>query len=154
MGFFPMEDVPKAVVARVSTVNARNEPNCTPVWPVFDGKKIYFATDPSTQKLKNLKRNPGIAITFDDYDKKDWSKTFGIMFKGSAQILEKGEEYMHAYRLLMDKYPEYREDPWQEGEVPIIAVSPDKVARWGFEYDENNEKEDASKSEKFRPVNL
>lgn len=79
MGFFPIEDVPKAVVARVSTVNARNEPNCTPVWPVFDGKKVYFATDPGTQKLKNLRRNPGIAVTFDDYDKKDWSKTFGIV---------------------------------------------------------------------------
>ena len=153
MGLFPLVLVPKAIVSRVATVNEKNEPNCTPVWSVFDGKKIYFATDPGTQKLYNLKRNRNIAIAYDDYDKKNWKKVSGVMFRGTAKVLKKGEEYMHAYKLLQRKYPEYREEPWEEGEVPIIAITPKRMYRWGYRYDtRSRDYVEITKDGRFKPL--
>ena len=74
------------------------------------------------------------------------------MFKGTARILRRGEEYMYAYGLLKKKYPEDGEKPWDEGEIPIIAVSPKRIFWWGYRYDRRNrDYVEIAKDGKFTP---
>ena len=47
-------------VARVATATKSGNPRVRPVWPVFDGKNIYFATDPGTVKLKHINKNSAV----------------------------------------------------------------------------------------------
>jgi nitroimidazol reductase NimA-like FMN-containing flavoprotein (pyridoxamine 5'-phosphate oxidase superfamily) len=103
-----------------------------PVWHVYDGENIYFATDPGTVKLKHIKANPKVSIVFDDYGRANWSNLRGIRIQGTAKVLIRGEEYRHAHALLKDKYPEYRtkEGGWGEGEIPIIKIVPQSFGKW------------------------
>ena len=119
-------------VCRLATATETCAPMVRPVWPVFDGKNIYIATDPGTVKLKQINRNPHVSVAFDDYDRANWVNLKGIRIQGTAEILWKGEEYRHSHALLKAKYPEYRtkEGGWKEGEVPIIKITPQSVRKW------------------------
>lgn len=124
--------VQKLPVSRVATSTVTGNPRVRPVWHVYDGKNIYFATDPGTVKLRHIKKNPRVSIIFDDYDRTNWSNLRGIRFQGDAKILNGGADYRHAHALLKEKYPEYRtkEGGWEEGEVPIIKISPRSFGKW------------------------
>ncbi len=119
-------------VCRLATVTKNCEPVVRPVWPVFDGKTVYIATDPETPKLEHLKANPKVSVVFDDYDRNNWSNLRGIRVQGEAVILWEGKEYRQAHTLLKNKYPEYRteEGGWKEGELPIIRITPKSIAKW------------------------
>ncbi len=119
-------------VARIATATKKGNPRVRPVWPVFDRKHIYFATDPGTVKLRHIKENPDVSIVFDDYDRQDWSNLKGIRIQGTAKILDGGDEYRHAHALLKEKYPEYRtkEGGWEYGEIPIIKITPKSFGKW------------------------
>jgi len=127
-----IEFVEKLPVCRLATVTKNCRPMVRPVWPAYDGKNIYIATDLDTPKLKQIEANPEVSLVFDDYDRNEWTSLCGIRFQGSASILTKGEEYRHAHTLLKEKYPEYRtkEGGWKEGEVPIIKIVPTNVRKW------------------------
>jgi len=119
-------------VARVATATKSGNPRVRPVWPVFDGKNIYFATDPGNVKLKHIKENSTVSIVFDDYDRDNWSNLKGIRIQGTAKILNGGDEYKHAHALLKEKYPEYRtaEGGWAYGEIPIVKIVPRSFGKW------------------------
>ncbi len=119
-------------VARFATVTKSGAPVTRPVWPVFDGKNVYVASDPGTAKLRHIAKNPKVSIVFDDYDRTNWSNLRGIIIQGIAEVFWKGEEYRYAHALLKEKYPEYRteEGGWKEGEVAIIKIVPQHVIKW------------------------
>ena len=119
-------------VARVATATKSGNPRVRPVWPVFDGKNIYFATDPGTVKLKHINKNSAVSIVFDDYDRDNWSNLKGIRIQGTAKILNGGDEYKHAHALLKEKYPEYRtaEGGWAYGEISIVKIAPRSFGKW------------------------
>jgi nitroimidazol reductase NimA-like FMN-containing flavoprotein (pyridoxamine 5'-phosphate oxidase superfamily) len=121
-------------VCRVATSTKDCIPVVRPVWHIFDGKNIYFATDPGLPKLKHIEANPNVSVVFDDYDRNDWTKIKGILIRGKAEVLWKDEEYKHAHRLLKEKYPEYRTEQggWEEGETPIVKVEPLHASKWVY----------------------
>jgi general stress protein 26 len=80
-------------VCRVATSAMDCAPMVRPVWPVFDGKTVYFATDFGTPKLKQIEQNPKVSVIFDDYDRNNWTNLLGIRVQGEASVLLKGEEY-------------------------------------------------------------
>jgi general stress protein 26 len=127
-----IEFMQKIPVCRLATVANNCAPIVRPVWPVFDGKNVYIATDFGTAKLKQIEANPKVSVVFDDYDRENWISLRGIRVQGTASVLIKGEDYNHAHTLLKEKYPEYRseEGVWEEGEVPIIKIAPQSVAKW------------------------
>lgn len=119
-------------VARFATITDSGIPITIPVWPVFDGKNIFVASDPGTAKLRHIKKNSKVSIVFDDYDKSNWSNLRGILIRGVAEVFWKGEEYRYAHKLLKEKYSEYRTEKggWKEGEVAIIKITPQRVIKW------------------------
>jgi nitroimidazol reductase NimA-like FMN-containing flavoprotein (pyridoxamine 5'-phosphate oxidase superfamily) len=119
-------------VGRLATATEECEPIVRPIWPVFDGVFIYFASDPDTPKLEQIEANPQVSLVFDDYDPKNWSNIKGIRIQGEAELLWNGEEYRYAHSMLKEKYPEYRTEDggWKEGELPIIKITPTSFAKW------------------------
>jgi nitroimidazol reductase NimA-like FMN-containing flavoprotein (pyridoxamine 5'-phosphate oxidase superfamily) len=123
-----IQDLP---VSHLATVTEACAPMVRPVWHVFDGKTIYFASD-QTPKLKHITTHPNVSIVFDAYDPNNWENLRGIRFEGNAEILWTGQEYRHAHELLKSKYLEYRtvDGGWREGEIPIIKIVPAHVWKW------------------------
>jgi len=119
-------------VSRIATSTKNGNPRVRPIWHIYDGNNVYFASDPGTVKLRHIKQNPNVSIVFDDYDRTNWSNLRGIRVQGTAKILYKGKKYRHAHGLLKDKYPEYRttQGGWKEGEIPIIKITLKSFGKW------------------------
>ncbi|MCX8072286.1 MAG: pyridoxamine 5'-phosphate oxidase family protein [Candidatus Binatia bacterium] len=119
-------------VARVATVGEGGEPHNVPVCTAAIGGKLYFASEASARKVRNIRRNPRVALVFDEYDE-DWTKLRGLMLVGKATVIEKGATFHRARLALYRKYRQYRKmEPIEEGESVIIAVTPEKSFAWGL----------------------
>ena len=122
-----------ARVCRVATYDGGGRPHCVPVCPVFEGKLIYFASDKTAKKLKNLKRNPALALAFDDYSE-SWSGIRGVMIQGKGKIIEKGPRFRKTRRLLYAKFPQYeQESPIAERDSAVVEVTPKHAFSWGLD---------------------
>lgn len=126
--------IKRARVMRLATITREGFPHLVPLCHVFDGENIYFATDYGTKKVENIKNNPRVAALFDEY-KEPWSRLKGIMIQGRAEILESGDEFRKAARLLKRKFKYYEREPYgpiEEGEVLIVKIVPERAVSWGF----------------------
>ncbi len=58
----------KRSFAHVATLGPNGEPQSTPVWIDWDGTHLKFSQTKSRQKVRNLKRDPRIAVSVHDPD--------------------------------------------------------------------------------------
>jgi nitroimidazol reductase NimA-like FMN-containing flavoprotein (pyridoxamine 5'-phosphate oxidase superfamily) len=112
-------------LCRFATASKEGIPHVVPVIYAMDGEDVIIAIDYSTKKLKNLRENKEVALVVDDYNPND-----GIMVQGSCRILERGKEYLRLQQILYKRFEYYRNNPWKEGESPIIKVHPRKAVSW------------------------
>jgi nitroimidazol reductase NimA-like FMN-containing flavoprotein (pyridoxamine 5'-phosphate oxidase superfamily) len=124
-------------VCRIATVSMEKDeaiPHVTPVVFMLDDakKSVLVVVDYGTKKLANLRRNPNVSLVVDDYNR---SGNAAVVLWGRAEILEKGEEYRRLLKMLFQRFDFYRQNPWKEGEAPIIRISPSKTVSWGITQD-------------------
>jgi PPOX class probable F420-dependent enzyme len=80
----------KPRTAKLATVRANGAPHVAPVWVALDGDEIVFTTDESTVKGKALRRDPRVAVSFDDED-----PPFSfVAVEGEASISEDADELL------------------------------------------------------------
>ena len=100
--------------------------------PGPDGK-IYFATGAGATKLRNLKANPRVALSFDLY-LDDWTHLRGVLVQGRTRFIERGPRFRKIRSALYRKYPQYPDEAAiEEGDSVIVEVTPSRVFSWGFE---------------------
>ena len=125
-------------VARLATAGADLQPSVIPFCYVFDGQYIYSpiddkpksVADSSLRRLRNIQRNPRVALVIDDYSE-DWSKLAYVLITGTAEIVSPdndNEEHARAVHLLREKYPQYH--PMKIDERPMIKITPVRIKRW------------------------
>jgi PPOX class probable F420-dependent enzyme len=112
-------------VCRLATASKDAEPHVVPVIYALDGEDVVVATDYGTKKLKNLKENARVALVVDEYH-----PNRAVMVEGVCEILERGKEYLRLLRILFDRFEYYRENPWGEGESPILKIKPTRAVSW------------------------
>lgn len=132
-----VEYVQAQPVLRIATLGDDRVPHVTPVWFAFDGSTFYIATDPNAKKLRNIKKNKNVSLVIDSYDTNNWDLVKGIIFTGTAELIEIPEETKKAKTLLRQKYPHYanKYSDWlegKEGKKPaiIIKVVPSRYSFW------------------------
>jgi PPOX class probable F420-dependent enzyme len=81
----------------LSTTRPDGRPHAIPVWYVWDGKSVYFITQRSTQKAKNLARQPWIVVHLGDGDD-------AIILEGTAEMVGDQAEQERINALYMEKY--------------------------------------------------
>ena len=112
-------------LCRLATASKDARPHVVPVIYAVDGETLVVAVDYGTKKLKNLRENPQVAIVVDEY-----RLNGGIMVEGDCEIFERGEEYLRLLQVLFDRFVYYRNNPWGEGESPILKIRPTKAVMW------------------------
>jgi PPOX class probable F420-dependent enzyme len=70
-------------VAFVSTIGKRGEPQVTPLWFLWDGEHVRISLVDGRQKLRNLRRDPRIALAVTDPAK----PTFYVELRGCVSEL-------------------------------------------------------------------
>jgi uncharacterized protein len=104
-------------------------PHVVPVSYIFEDDTFYIATDYETRKYENIKHNKMVALVVDVYNSVD---NEAICVQGTAEIVERGEEFARLYKMFYERFEWVRQDPWMEGEAPFVKVSPRNKVSWGM----------------------
>lgn len=123
-------------VARLATVDARGRPHIVPIVFAYAARRLYIPLDlkpKSTapqrlRRVRNIQANPRVQVLVDRYDE-DWRRLGYVQLRGHAELIEQGDEYRRALRLLERKYPQYAELPLQGR--PVIKVTVERLVAWG-----------------------
>ena len=104
-------------------------PHVVPVSYIVEDDSFYIATDYGTKKYDNIKHNRKVALVVDIYSSVDNS---AVCVQGTAEIVEKGEEFARLYKIFHDRFEWVRREPWEEGEAPFLKVTPINKVSWGL----------------------
>ena len=77
-----------AAVATIVTINEDGSPHLTSAWVGLDGDEIVFATLPDQRKLRNLRRDPRIALSVQSERINEWGLREYLVVEGTARITE------------------------------------------------------------------
>ena len=73
-------------VAHVVTLDEDGGPQVTAAWVGLDGDEIVFATLPDQRKLKNLRRDPRIALSIPSTTTNEWGLLEYLVVYGTARV--------------------------------------------------------------------
>lgn len=119
-----VELLQKPFIAHIATVMRDGTPQVTPVWVDTDGEHVIFNTAEGRLKVKNLRRNPNIAVSVVDPQSPNRG---ALIVRGKVvEITATGAEE-HINKLSM----KYNGRPYnlRPGEVRVIVkIKPDRIA--------------------------
>lgn len=123
-----------AAPAHVVTLNRDGSPHVTMAWVGLDGEQIVMATIADQRKLKNLRRDPRVALSLQTDHTNEWGLLEYLVVYGTADITERGapellQELAHTYLGPDVKFPPMPDPP----PGYITRVTPERVSgvgRW------------------------
>jgi PPOX class probable F420-dependent enzyme len=77
-------------VAHVVTIDEDGGPQVTLAWVGTDGDEIVLATMPDQRKLRNLRRDPRIALSVPSTATNEWGLLEYLVVYGTARVTEGG----------------------------------------------------------------
>jgi PPOX class probable F420-dependent enzyme len=117
-----------ARTAKLATVRANGAPHVAPVWVALDGDDVVFTTGETTLKGKALRRDPRVAMSFDDEN-----PPFSfVVIEGEARISEDPEALLEWSTRIGGRYmgADRAEAFGRRNAVPgelLVHVSPKRV---------------------------
>ena len=112
-------------ICSIATLREDGFPQVNTVEYVNDNLILYFATDPHSQKIKNIKQNSRVSLAVDE-DYPDWSKIQGISLGGNARIVSDEKEIGKVTGLYLKKFPFVADFP--ETELLWVEVTPSVIS--------------------------
>ncbi len=114
----------KKAFAHLATLMPGGEPQVTPVWIDYDGKRVLFNTAAGRQKDKNLQRDDRVSMSIADPDNPyRYLEVRGRVSERTTSGADAHIDKMAKKYLGQDKYP-FR----QPGEVRVIfKVTPEHI---------------------------
>jgi PPOX class probable F420-dependent enzyme len=77
-------------VAHVVTLNEDGSPQVTAAWVGIENGEIVLATLPDQRKLRNLRRDPRVALSIPSKTLNDWGLLEYLVVYGTARVTEGG----------------------------------------------------------------
>lgn len=73
-------------LARIGTAGG-SQPHVVPVWFLWDGESIWISAFSSTRKVKDLRKNPRLAVLIEAREPQD-GRVQAVLFEGVAELIE------------------------------------------------------------------
>jgi len=111
-------------IAYIATARPDGTPHIAPIWFVAHKGKIYFETDITTIKYKNIQHKNKIALCFGG------KETYII--EGSAKEHKEDELSFPIRKLYWDKYGKDMDDSFINEKTLLFEVMPEKELSWHY----------------------
>jgi PPOX class probable F420-dependent enzyme len=121
-------------VARVGTIDEQGRVHVVPVIFVLEADTWYSPSDAGkrpAKRLRNLSADPRVTILVDGYDE-DWSRVWWVRMRGIGRAVDAGAEHERAYRLLREKYSQFKAVPGDAAAGPTMAVATQDWSGWAY----------------------
>jgi PPOX class probable F420-dependent enzyme len=126
----------KQFVAHLATADGDGVPHVVPVCFTILESTAYIAIDQkpksgdprALKRIQNIAANPSVALIVDHYED-DWQQLAWVMLRGTAEILESGDEREAAHTLLRQRYKQYEGMDFLG--LPMIAIRIARTSSWG-----------------------
>jgi PPOX class probable F420-dependent enzyme len=82
--------IESAALATVVTLNADGSPHISAAWIGLEDGELVFGTLPDQRKLRNLRRDPRIAVTLQGERINQWGLREYLVIYGTARVTEGG----------------------------------------------------------------
>ena len=120
-------------IGRLSTIDKNGMPHTTPVFYVLMDGEIYFGTQRTRKKFRNLTANPKVCFTIDT----PTSPYKGIVIQGTAEVVEDEARHNKFREGLIYRYYGSTDNPsWQYiqslGAAALIKLNAEQVFNWDF----------------------
>jgi nitroimidazol reductase NimA-like FMN-containing flavoprotein (pyridoxamine 5'-phosphate oxidase superfamily) len=120
-------------VAHVATAAAQGIPHVVPVCLVVEKGRLYFASGKTGRKMRDLRANPHVAVSADDYTEA-WGRLRGVVVSGTARVHARNPTFRRIRRRLYAKYPQYpTEAKLGDRDSVVVEITPRRVYAWGFD---------------------
>lgn len=121
-----------SAVAHLVTIGRDGTPQVTCAWTGLDGDEIVIGTLFDQRKLKNMRRDPRVTLSYETPVVNDWGLKEYLVVYGSARVTEGGaaellQELAHTYLGPEVRFPAMEDPP--PGFVTRISI--DKLAGVG-----------------------
>jgi nitroimidazol reductase NimA-like FMN-containing flavoprotein (pyridoxamine 5'-phosphate oxidase superfamily) len=111
-------------VCRIAISDGKS-PSAYSMYYLNVGLKVYFESDPVSQKVQILRANPKISMAIDE-DYADWRNIKGAQINGRANILDETAS-ARIRRAYLEKFPIIEEIGGLPAHHVFIEVVPEKV---------------------------
>ena len=115
--------------AKLATVRADGSPHVVPVWVDRDGSELLFTVGQESLKYKALRRDPRVALCFDD----ETPPFAWVLVEGEAELSDDLQQLRHWATRIGGRYmgadraEEYGARNGVRGEI-LIRIRPTKIA--------------------------
>ncbi len=114
----------------LATVSHEGGAHVSTVSYVNQGLEIYFMTDPSSRKAKNIEACSSIAMAVSE-DYLDWDEIRGIHLSGTVEWIKGEMELKKAQKMFADKFPQVHKYLGTYGVtidiIPFLKITPKKI---------------------------
>lgn len=120
--------------AYLATTGADLAPHVVPVTFALHGETVVIGIDqkPKTtyalRRLRNIAENPRVSLLCDEYAE-DWTRLWWVRLDGTAAILDPGPLRNECVDALVQRYPQYADDPPRG---PVVAITPQRWSGWAY----------------------
>ncbi len=128
----------EAKVARFCSFNADGTIHATPIWFMYENKRIIMQTPAEGRKARNVKRNGRVTVLVEGEG--DWPS--GVIVYGKAGIRDWTEDMSREALNLFEKYmPRDKAELYSKGvfkltKLVMISVEPQRMASFDYAKDE------------------
>ncbi|MEX2033390.1 MAG: pyridoxamine 5'-phosphate oxidase family protein [Candidatus Colwellbacteria bacterium] len=111
-------------IAYIATTRPDGRPHVMPIWFIYHEGKIYFETDATTTKFKNIQHNNKVMIVFG-------GKSTYIV-EGSVQWCKENELSFPIRKMYWEKYGEAMDDSYITEKTFLFELIPEKEQSWHY----------------------
>lgn len=112
------------LVAFLATSSVNGVPHVAPIWFIYHEGKIYFESDETTKKFKNLQKLNRIALAVGQRE--------AYLLEGHVKWCRERELDFPIRKLFWDKYGKDMDDSYINDKTYLFEVIPDKIMSWHY----------------------
>jgi len=119
----------------LSTIDPHGFPHSVAMWFVMDGDAALMTTYAKAQKVRNLERNPKVALMAESGQTYDSLK--GVLIRGYAEIIRDDVEFCmrtlkRIHAKMMGSFPDGIDDALREQarKRVVVRIEPARISSW------------------------